>query len=283
MIGNRIKTTLLLSTLAALFIGLGSVFGGKTGMIIGLAIALALNFSAFWFSDKVVLKMHKAREVKSGNYYEMVCDLARRNKMPIPKVFIIDMPTPNAFATGRSPKHASVACSQSLMNILTHEELSAVMAHELTHVKNRDTLIQTIAVTIASAVAFVAEMLQWAAIFGIGGNNEDGNDSGSLIGMIAIMILAPIIASIIQLAISRQREFMADRGAARLMRSGMPLITALQKLELASTGAKTDVGRSAVSSLYIINPFKASAVAQLFSTHPSTEKRVAALKKYRHQ
>ena len=227
MIGNTIKTTLLLGALAGLFIGLGSVFGGKTGMIIGLSIALALNFSAFWFSDKVVLKMHKAKQVTSGNYFEMVCDLARRNKMPIPKVFIINMSTPNAFATGRSPKHASVACSQSLMDILTHEELSAVMAHELTHVKNRDTLIQTIAVTIASAVAFVAEMLQWAAIFGLGGNSEEGNDSGSIIGMIAIMILAPLIASIIQLAISRQREFMADRGAAKLMRSGMPLITAL--------------------------------------------------------
>jgi heat shock protein HtpX len=283
MIGNTIKTTILLSTLAALFIGLGATFGGKIGMIIGLTIALALNFSAFWFSDKVVLKMHKAKQVTSGNYFEMVCDLARRNKMPIPKVFIINMSTPNAFATGRSPKHASVACSQSLMDILTHEELSAVMAHELTHVKNRDTLIQTIAVTIASAVAFVAEMLQWMAIFGIGGNNEEGNDTGSIVGMIAIMILAPLIASIIQLAISRQREFMADRGAAKLMRSGMPLITALQKLELASTGAKTDIGHSAVSSLYIINPFKASAIAQLFSTHPSTAKRVAALKKYRHQ
>lgn len=281
MLGNRIKTTLLLAGLAGVFLGLGKFFGGNMGMAIGLAIALLINFSAYWFSDKVVLKMHKAREVKSGDFFELVADLARRAKMPMPKVFIIDAASPNAFATGRSPKHASVAATQSLMNILSREELQGVMAHELSHVKHRDTLIQTIAVSIASAVAFVAEMMQWMAIFGLGGNNEEGNDTGSLVGMIAIMILAPLIASIIQLAISRQREFMADRGAAQIMKTGMPLITALQKLEMAATGARTDVGHSAVSSMYIVNPFKGSAVAQLFSTHPPTEKRIAKLKAFR--
>lgn len=281
MIGNTIKTTMLLTGLATIFIAMGGMFGGSTGMIIGLTIALVMNFSAFWFSDKVVLKMHNAKEVKSGNFFELVSDLARRAKMPMPKVFIIQADSPNAFATGRSPTHASVACTKSLMDILSHEELQGVMAHELSHVKNRDTLIQTIAVTIASAISFVAQMLQWMAIFGLGGDSEDGNETGSIVGMIAIMILAPLIASIIQLAISRQREFIADRGAAKIMKTGMPLISALQKLELASTGVKASVSRSSISSLYIINPFKATMISGLFSTHPTTKKRVAELKKYR--
>lgn len=283
MLGNTIKTTILLSGLAGLFIGMGRILGGSSGMIIGLIIALVMNFGAFWFSDKLVLKMHNAREVKSGKYFELVADLARLAKMHMPKVFIIESDSPNAFATGRSPSHASVACSKSLIDILSHEELQAVMAHELSHVKNRDTLIQTIAVTIASAISFVATMLQWAMIFGIGGDSDDGNEGGSIVGMIAIMILAPIIATIIQMAISRQREFIADRGAAKLMHSGMPLVSALQKLELSTSGVRSNISKESVSSLYIINPFRASAVAAWFSTHPSTEARVAALKKYKHR
>ena len=284
MFTNTIKTTILLGALAGVFIGTGKFAGGNTGMVIGLVLALAINFGSFWFSDKIVLKMHNAKQVKSGDYFELVCDLARRNKMPIPKVFIIESASPNAFATGRSPAHASVACSQSLMNILTREELQGVMAHELSHVKNRDTLIQTIAVTFASAISFIAQMMQWAAIFGMGSNSDDGNDTGSIVGMIAIMILAPLIAMLIQMAISRQREFIADRGAAKLMGTGMPLINALQKLELAaSSGVKSNITKESVSSLYIINPFRASAVSAWFSTHPKTEARIAALKRYKHQ
>lgn len=280
MVWNSVKTTILLAGLAGVFIGMGRMFGGQTGMFIGLGLALVLNFSAFWFSDKVVLKMHNAKEVYSGELFELVADLARRAKMPMPKVFLIEAASPNAFATGRSPKHASVACTRSLMDLLSFEELQGVMAHELSHVKNRDTLIQTIAVTIASAVAFVAEMMQWMAIFGLGGSSEEGNDSGSIVGMIALMILAPLVASLIQLAISRQREFMADRGAARILRTGIPLISALEKLEVAaSSGFKTDVVRSSVSSLYIVNPFRSSSLAALFSTHPKTSDRVAVLRK----
>lgn len=279
MITNTIKTTILLASMAGLFIGLGLFFGGTTGMIIGFVISMAINFGSFYFSDKIVLKMHNAKEVKSGKFYDLVKELAQKAHLPMPKTYIIEAASPNAFATGRSPNHAAVACTQSLMNILSEEELKAVMAHELSHVKHRDTLIQTIAVGIASAVAIVAEMLQWAAIFGLGGNDEESGGAGSWVGMIAIMILAPIIATIIQLAISRQREFMADAGAAKLMKSGMPLINALMKLETAATGARAGAMKNSVSSLYIINPFKGSAVAALFSTHPSTQERVKRLKK----
>lgn len=282
MIKNTIKTTFLLATMAGLFIGIGLLFGGHTGMIIGFVIAMVLNFGSFWFSDKIVLKMHNAKEVKSGHFHDLVKDLAQRAKLPIPKTYIINSDSPNAFATGRSPSNAAVACSKSLINILSEEELKGVMAHELSHVKHRDTLIQTIAVAFASAIAIIAEMIQWAAIFGLGGNDEEESGVGSWVGMIAIMILAPLIATIIQLAISRQREFLADEGAAKLIKSGIPLATALTKLESASVGVKSGAMKNSVSSLYIINPFRSSMIGALFSTHPSTEERIKRLKNLKH-
>lgn len=279
MIWNSIKTTMLLAGLAGLFMGFGYLIGSTIGLIIGFAIAMAINFGSYWFSDKIVLKMHKAKEVsKDHKLYQMVEELARKAKIPMPKVYIIQAPSPNAFATGRSPKHAAVAATESLMSILTEEELKGVMAHELSHVKHRDTLIQTIAVAIASAIAMVAEMFQWMAIFGFGGNDDDGMPG--LIGLIALAILTPIIATIIQLAISRQREYMADAGAVRLMRTPMPLINALQKLESAATHTKKPHASAApAESLYIVNPFRKSALFKLFSTHPQTKDRVAAMKK----
>ncbi len=278
MIKNTIKTTLLLASIAGLFIGIGLFFGGRTGMLIGFTIAIMINFFSYWYSDKIVLKMHNAREVKSGYFYDLVRDLAQQARLPIPKTYIIETPSPNAFATGRSPKYAAVAASSSLINLLSEEELKGVMAHELSHIKHRDTLIQTIAVTFASAIAMIAEMIQWSLIFGLGGNSdEDG--AGSWFGMIAIMILAPLIATIIQLAISRQREYLADEGAAKMIKSGIPLANALMKLESFATGTKTDIVHSPTSSLYIINPFKMSSIAALFSTHPSTEDRIKRLKK----
>jgi len=282
MIKNTLKTTLFLSLLAGLFIGLGYFFGGNIGMIIGFSISLLINFTSYWYSDKIVLKMHNAKEVKSGKLYDIVSDLSKKAHLPMPKVYIIQTPSPNAFATGRNPSHAAVAASNSLMEILTDEELEGVMAHELTHVKNRDALIQTIAVSFASAVAIIAEILQWMVIFGLGGNDEESGGAGSWIGMIAIMILAPLIATIIQLAISRQREYMADAGAAKLTKSPYGLINALQKLESAAMGNQNSgITKTAVSSLYIINPFRTSTIAALFSTHPSTEDRIKKLKKIR--
>ncbi len=278
MIGNKIKTTLLLGTLVGLFMAFGYLFGNKIGLIIGFSIAMLINFSAFWFSDKIVLKMHKAKEVsKDHKLYTIVHDLARIAKIPMPKVYIIEAASPNAFATGRSPKHAAVAATESLMNLLSEDELKGVMAHELSHVKHRDTLIQTIAVGFAASIAMVAEMFQWMMIFGFG-NDEESGVSG-IVGAIALAILTPIIATVIQLAISRQREYMADAGAAQMMKTPMPLIGALQKLESMSGKRDVHASKAPLESLYIINPFKSSALFKLFSTHPATHDRIQALKK----
>lgn len=274
MIGNRIKTTMLLAFLAVFFIAIGSLFG-TTGLFIGLGLAILLNFGSYWFSDKIVLKMHNAKEVNSGRLYDITKDLASKAKLPMPKVYLIDAPYPNAFATGRSPKHAAVAATKQLMDILTDEELSGVMAHELSHVKHRDTLIQTIAVGITTAIAFAAEMMQWMVIFGLGGEDEGG--IGSIVGTIALLILAPIIAMIIQFAISRQREFLADAGAVKLMKTAEPLIRALEKLEN-SVKSTPSPAKTPAETLYIVNPFKASAIASLFSTHPKTELRVKKMR-----
>lgn len=279
MIGNRIKTTILLGLLAGLFIGIGYVIGNKTGMIIGFIIAMVINFGSYWFSDKIVLKMYSAKEVSQDHrLYKIVRDLANQMKMPIPKVYTITAPTPNAFATGRNPEHAAVAATESLLELLSEEEVKGVMAHELSHIKHRDTLIQTIAVGIASAISMIASMLQWALIFGIGGGDED-NGLGSIFGLLIIIILTPIIASLIQLAISRQREFMADEGATQIMKTPQPLINALQKLEdMATKPHRLDKTKSATSSLFIVNPFRGSSLFEWFSTHPSTEKRIERMK-----
>lgn len=276
---NSIKTVLLLAFLAGLFIGVGALFG-PVGAIIGLVLAVVINFGSFWFSDKIVLKMYKAKEVHKGHeLYDITHNLVRKAKIPMPKVYIIDTPTPNAFATGRSPKSAAVAANQGLLDMLSKEEVEGVMAHELSHVKHRDTLIQTIAVGIATSIAFVAEMFQWAAIFGFGADDEEGG-YGGLIGMIALAILTPIIAMIIQMAISRQREFMADEGATRMLKTPMPLINALQKLESYSSKVQSNPSpsKAPTESLFIVNPFKAGGLAGLFSTHPSTKDRIHRMK-----
>lgn len=280
---NRIKTTLLLGTLAAIFMGVGFLIGNKTGLIIGFAIAMGINFGSFWFSDKIVLKMYKAKEVsKDHKLYQIVEELARKAKLPMPKVYIIQANAPNAFATGRSPKSSAVAATESLLTLLSEEEVKGVMAHELSHIKNRDTLIQTIAVGIAASIAMVAEIMQWALIFGFGGDEDNG--FGGIVGTIAILILTPIIATVIQLAISRQREYMADAGAVKIMKTPQPLINALQKLEDAAKGArdiKKHKSHAPTESLFIVNPFRGSGIASLFSTHPPTKSRIEAMRKLR--
>lgn len=270
-----IRTTLLLAGLTGLMLLIGGAVGGRGGMLLALIFSLIMNFGAYWYSDKIVLKMYHAREVTSAespDLYSMVQRLAERAGLPMPKVYIVDTPMPNAFATGRDPKHAAVAVTMGIMGILNRNELEGVVAHELAHVKNRDTLISTVAATIAGVITFLASMAQWSLIFG--GSDEDG---GNPIGMLVMAILAPIAATIIQMAISRGREFGADSGGADISGDPQALASALAKLEAGSRAIRADVNPS-TAHMFIVNPLKGSTVASLFSTHPSTEERIRRLR-----
>lgn len=275
------KTTLLLSILTGLFLGVGYSVGGRSGAAIALVLAGVMNFGMYWFSDKVVLKMQRAKpldENEHRNIVNMVRDLTQKDNMPMPKLYIMDTPVPNAFATGRSPKHAAVAVTTGIMAILTDAELKAVLGHELGHVKNRDMLISTIAATVAGAISFIAEIAFWGgALFG-GGDEEEGG--GNWIGTIAMIILAPIAAMLIQMAVSRSRELLADQHGAKLVGSGKDLASALQKLEdfkgqvRPIQASPTD---QATAHLMFANMFSMRGLGGLFSTHPSTEKRISRL------
>lgn len=276
---NMIKTTFLLTLLTLLLVAMGGAIGGQSGMIIAFLIAGGMNFFAYWNSDKIVLKMYNAREVTradSPDFYGIVENLARKANMPMPKVYVIPSDSPNAFATGRNPQNAAVAATTGIMRILTREELEGVMAHELAHVMNRDTLISTIAATFAGAISMLGSMLQWATIFGMGrGNDEEGG--GSMLGGLAMAIIAPIAAMLIQMAVSRSREFMADADGARLCGNPKALARALQKLQQSATAAPMEEATPATSHMFIINPITATRLANLFSTHPATEDRIARL------
>jgi len=271
---NGIRTTLLLASLTGLMLLIGGALGGRGGMMIALLFSLVMNMGTYWYSDKIVLKMYHAKEVtpaESPELYGIVRGLVDKAKMPMPKVYIVDTPMPNAFATGRNPSHAAVAVTTGIMRILDKDELEGVVAHELSHVRNRDTLISSVAATIAGVVTFLASMAQWSLIFG--GNDDDG---GNIVGILAMAILAPIAAMIIQMAISRSREFGADAGGAELSGHPMALARALSKLEMASGRASADVNPS-TAHMFIVNPLKGKKLASLFSTHPSTEERIARL------
>ncbi|MDY0228045.1 MAG: zinc metalloprotease HtpX [Desulfomicrobium apsheronum] len=276
---NLLKTTFLLTLLTLLLVAMGGAIGGKSGMMIAFLIAGGMNFFAYWNSDKIVLKMYKAREVTradSPDFYGIVENLARKANLPMPKVYVIPSDSPNAFATGRNPQNAAVAATTGIMRILSREELEGVMAHELTHVMNRDTLIATIAATIAGAISMLGSMLQWAAIFGMGrGDDEEGG--GSVLGSLAMAIIAPIAAMLIQMAVSRSREFMADEGGAKMCGNPKALARALVKLQQSASGAPMQEATQATSHMFIVNPLTASKMASLFSTHPATEDRVARL------
>lgn len=276
---NMIKTTFLLTLLTLLLVAMGGAIGGQSGMIIAFLIAGGMNFFAYWNSDKIVLKMYNAREVTradSPDFYGIVENLARKANMPMPKVYVIPSDSPNAFATGRNPQNAAVAATTGIMRILTREELEGVMAHELAHVMNRDTLISTIAATFAGAISMLGSMLQWATIFGMGrGDDEEGG--GSMLGGLAMAIIAPIAAMLIQMAVSRSREFMADADGARLCGNPKALARALQKLQQSATAAPMEEATPATSHMFIINPITATRLANLFSTHPATEDRIARL------
>lgn len=276
---NLMKTTFLLTLLTLLLVAMGGAIGGKSGMVIAFLIAGGMNFFAYWNSDKIVLKMYKAREVTradSPDFYGIVENLARKAGMPMPKVYVIPSDSPNAFATGRNPEHAAVAATTGIMRILSREELEGVMAHELAHVMNRDTLIATIAATFAGAISMLGSMLQWAAIFGMGRSSDD-EGGGSVLGSLAMAIIAPIAAMLIQMAVSRSREFMADEGGAKMCGNPKALASALMKLQQAATRAPMQEATQATSHMFIVNPLTSSKLASLFSTHPATEDRVSRL------
>ncbi len=274
---SMIKTTLLLSSLAVFFIVAGRILGGGTGMIIALGLSLLMIWGSYWHSDKLVLRMYHAREVTSAQAPEIcsiVRGLADRANLPMPKVYIVDTSMPNAFATGRNPSHAAVAVTTGIMRTLDRNELEGVLAHEMAHVKNRDTLISSVAATIAGAVTTLASFAQWSLIFGgFGGNDDEG---GNIVGILLMAVLAPIAATVIQLAISRTREFEADAKGAKICGNPMALASALSKLERAANATRADVNPS-TAHMFIVNPLRGKAMASLFSTHPPTEERIKRL------
>jgi heat shock protein HtpX len=277
MLGNWLKTTILMAGIVVLFGMVGGAIGGANGMLIALAIAGAMNVYAYWFSDQVVLRMYNAREVDAQSaprFYAMVRELAQNAGLPMPRVYIIDEAQPNAFATGRNPENAAVAATTGIMQLLSERELRGVMAHELAHVKHRDTLISTISATIAGAISSIA---QFGMLFSGGHNDREGGVHPAV--AILIMILAPIAAMLIQMAISRSREFEADRGGAEISRDPQALASALQKIHnyAHNVPMATAEQHPETAQMMIINPLSAEGIKGLFSTHPQTEERVARL------
>ncbi|GIU81741.1 MAG: zinc metalloprotease HtpX [Acidobacteria bacterium] len=278
---NQVKTLVLLAFLTALFLFFGNLIGGSIGIVIAACLAILLNFGAYWFSDRIVLRMYNAEEIteqEAPELYEMVRKLAAKAEIPMPKVYLIPEETPNAFATGRNPKNASVAVTTGILRLLDKEELYGVLAHEIGHVKNRDTLIMTIAAALAGAISFIADMAFWSCIFG--GYSDDEEGGNPVVGLLALMV-APFAAMLIQLAISRSREFIADETGARLCGNPRALASALRKIEAWSQRIPIHSGSPATSHLFIINPFSGRSLSSLFSTHPSTEERIKRLEAMR--
>jgi len=277
--GNTVKTALLLGALTGLLMLIGGLIGGREGVFIAFIFAMILNFGSYWFSDKIVLKMYHAQEVSENSapgLFSIVRNLALKAQLPMPRVCIIPEEAPNAFATGRNEKHAVVAVTEGIMKILNKEELEGVIAHELSHIKNRDMLIGSIAATLAGAIVMLAHMAQWAAIFG-GVRSDDEDRGGGIIGLIAMAILAPIAAALIQMAISRSREYLADASGAGITKNPYGLAGALEKLSRASQIIPMDA-KPSTAHLFIVNPLSGKLLMNLFSTHPPLEDRIARLK-----
>jgi heat shock protein HtpX len=280
---NTLRTTLLLAALTGLLLVMGQALGGRTGMMVALGIAVIMNFGSYWFSGSLVLKMYQAQEVGPSEaplLYQVVRELASRAGLPMPRVYLVHSDAPNAFATGRNPEHAAVAATTGLLRILSRDELAGVMAHELSHVQHRDTLTGAIAATIAGAIAMLANMAQWAALFGFGRQDEkEGGGAGGLLGALVMMIVAPLAASLIRMAISRSREYAADARGAAICGHPLALANALRKLEQVNLQTYMPEAEShpATTHLLIINPLKGASLARLFSTHPATEERIRRL------
>ena len=276
---NYVRTSMLLAGMTALFMGVGYMVGGEAGMLIALVVAIGMNGFAYWNSDKVVLRMYGARQIERGDapgFYGIVEQLAKKAELPMPKVYLMENDQPNAFATGRNPENAAVAATTGLMRILSHEEIAGVMAHELAHVKNRDTLIMTITATIAGAISMLANFAMFAGMFG-GGNR---NNPLGIVGVLLVALLAPFAAMLVQMAISRTREYAADRLGAEISGHPLWLASALEKLEQGAQQIDNDDAEQnpATAHLFIVNPLHAHSVDSLFSTHPNTANRVGRLR-----
>jgi heat shock protein HtpX len=277
--GNQIRTTILLAALTALIVLIGKLLGGSQGMVIAFIFAAGMNFFSYWFSDKIVLKMYRAQEITSQEapeVYDMVQELARRAQLPMPKVYVIPQEAPNAFATGRNPQHAVVAVTQGLLQLMNREEVMGVLAHEMAHVKNRDILIGSIAATMAGAIMILGTMARWFAIFG-GASGDDDEGGGGIVGLLVMAILAPIAAMIIQTAISRSREYLADATGASFAGHPEGLARALEKLGQYSKRLPMHANPS-TAHMFIVNPLSGRSLMSLFSTHPPLEKRIERLR-----
>jgi len=280
---NIFKTGLLLAVLTAMLVLLGGAIGGQQGMMIAFFLALAMNFVSYWFSDKIVLAAYGAQpidEAAAPRLYAIVHRLATRADIPMPRVYLIPSETPNAFATGRNPQHAVVAVTEGIMRILDEEELEGVLAHELSHVKNRDVLIATVAATLAGAITYLAHMAQWTAMFG-GRSGDDEEGGSNPIAMILLAVLAPIAALLVQMAVSRSREFQADATGARVAGRPWGLAKALEKLQMANQAMPMANATPATAHLFIVNPLSGQTLMRLFSTHPPLEERIARLRAMR--
>ena len=282
---NTLKTTALLAALTVLFILIGGMAGGEQGMILAFVFAGLMNFVSYWWSDRIVLWMYGAQEVNEAEapeFHSLVRRLAQRASLPMPRVYIIPTDTPNAFATGRNPAHAAVAATEGILRILTPDELEGVIGHELGHVRHRDILISTVAATMAGAIMMLARMAQWAALFGggRGSSEDDEGGAGGVIGLVMLAILAPLAAMLIQMAISRAREYLADAAGAQLSRKPWALADALEKLERGAMALPMDAN-PATAHMFIVNPLRGSSILNLFSTHPPTAERIARLRAMR--
>jgi heat shock protein HtpX len=278
---NTAKTIFLMVALTLMLIFIGGLIGGKSGMTMALVMAFGMNFITYWFSDKIVLRMYGAqqvREAEAPELYTMVRRLAQRAGLPMPKVYIMDQDQPNAFATGRNPEHGAVAVTTGIMRILSREELEGVLAHELAHIKHRDILVGTVAATIAGAISYLAQMAQWAMIFG--GRSTDEENGSNPVAALVMMIVGPIAAMMVQMAISRSREYGADAGGAEISGNPLHLAGALRKLHMASQRIPMDAN-PATSHMFIVNPLSGGGLLKLFSTHPPMEERIARLEAMR--
>ncbi|MBD3203310.1 M48 family metalloprotease [Candidatus Woesearchaeota archaeon] len=274
---NQIKTILLFGLLTGLFLAIGNLLAGVQGLTIALILALAFNFGAYWFSDKIVLSMYRAKETNDLKLINMVKQVSQKAGLPMPKVYMIDSDNPNAFATGRNPKISAIAFTTGIVDLLNEKELKGVIAHELSHIKNRDTLIATIAASIAAGISYIAMIARWSAIFG--GFSSSDKKRGSGFEVLFLTVLTPVIATLIRLAISRSREYFADEKAAETIDDPVALADALIKLDNHSKKNPMMFGNRATASLFIVNPFSGKSFLELLSTHPNVEKRVGKLKK----
>jgi heat shock protein HtpX len=275
---NGVKTALLLGLLSAMLLAFGEWFGGANGLVVAFIFAAIMNLGSYWFSDKIVLRMYRAQQVgPEHQLYRIVERLTMRANLPMPKVYIIPDPSPNAFATGRNPSHAAVAATEGILQVLSDHELEGVIAHELAHVKHRDILISSVAATIAAAIMMLARMAHFAALFGGYGGRDGGRDRGNNpIALLAMLILAPLAAALIQMAISRSREFAADAGGAEIAGNPYGLADALRKIDAVSKRVPLDAN-PATAHMFIVKPFSGGGITSLFSSHPPTEARIRAL------